>query len=401
MRRQEGIRGAADRGRKRWREGGRRTVDPTATMARIGPRLADHGITRIAQIGGLDRIGIPVAMACRPLSRSVAVSLGKGTSRTAAAVSAAMEAIELWHAERVALPLLRASPADMRQMGRPIADPARLPLRGDPPPPTARLLWVEAEELAGGGRIWVPFDLVHADYTLPLPEGGSWFLATTNGLASGNHPLEARVHALCEVIERDATARWRRATVEERRRWRLDPATVEDQYCRWALERFRAAGIEVAIWATPGPLAVPSFFCLLRDRRDPAGHFASGAGCHLSAPVALLRALLEAAQVRVTYISGARDDLLREEFGEAAQARKARELAPLFAEPPVLALGDLPHHEHPDFAADLERLLAELTGAGFDRVAMVDLTRGEGEIAVVRAVVPGLLLDDHDGRRAG
>ncbi|HFA60167.1 MAG TPA: hypothetical protein ENJ83_05705 [Rhodospirillales bacterium] len=103
----------------------------------------------------------------------------------------------------------------------------------------------------------------------------------------------------------------------------------------------------------------------------------------------------------MTYISGARDDLLREEFGEAAQARKARELAPLFAEPPVLAFGDLPHHEHPDFAADLEQLLAELVRAGFDRVAMVDLTREEGEIAVVRAVVPGLLLDDHDGRRAG
>jgi len=390
-----------DPGRKNWREGGRRTVDPAITLARIGPRLAAFGITRIAQIGGLDRLGMPVAMACRPLSRSVAVSLGKGLDRTAAAVSAAMEAIELWHAERIERPLLRASIADMRAAGRPMADPARLPLIAGPPPATAKFLWIEAEELSGGGRIWLPFDLVHADYTLPLPEGADWFTATTNGLASGNHPLEARVHALCEVIERDATARWRRLPAEERRRSRLDPGTVADPHCRRLLARFARAGIEAAVWATPASLPIASFFCLLRDRRDPDGHFASGAGCHPSAPVALLRALLEAAQVRVTYIAGARDDLDRGEFGESAQERKARELAPLFADPPALSFTALPHREHPDFATDLDWLLAELARAGFDRVAMVDLGREEAGIAVVRAVVPGMRLDAEGGRRAG
>ncbi len=388
-----------DRGRKRWREGGRRTVDPAVTWARIAPRLADFGITRVAQIGGLDRIGLPVAMACRPLSRSVAVSLGKGFDRTAAAVSAAMEAIELWHAERIERPLLRASIGDMRAAGRRTADPARLPLVAGPPPATAKLLWIEAEELCGGGRIWLPFDLVHTDYTLPLPEGAAWFLATTNGLASGNHPLEARVHALCEIVERDATARWRRLEAAGRRRSRLDPGTVGDPRCRLLLERFAATGVEVAVWATPAVLPVASFFCLLRDRRDPDGHFASGAGCHPSAPVALARCLLEAVQVRATYVAGARDDLHRGEFGEDAQERKARELAPLFADPPNLDFGAVPHREHPDFATDLEWLLAALAGAGFDRVAAVDLGRGEEGIAVVRMVVPGMLLDSHDGRR--
>jgi hypothetical protein len=40
--------------------------------------FAVMGITRVADITGLDTIGIPVIAVCRPNSRSVVVSLGKG-----------------------------------------------------------------------------------------------------------------------------------------------------------------------------------------------------------------------------------------------------------------------------------------------------------------------------------
>jgi ribosomal protein S12 methylthiotransferase accessory factor YcaO len=53
-----------------------------------------------------------------------------------------------------------------------------------------------------GGVVWVPFELVSANYTLPLPQGSGCFQANSNGLASGNHRLEPIVHGLCEVIER-------------------------------------------------------------------------------------------------------------------------------------------------------------------------------------------------------
>ena len=66
----------------------------------------------------------------------------------------------------------------------------------------------------------MPFELVSANYTLPLPPGSGCFQANTNGLASGNHRLEAMCHGLCEVVERDATTLWRlesRAGREARR----------------------------------------------------------------------------------------------------------------------------------------------------------------------------------------
>jgi ribosomal protein S12 methylthiotransferase accessory factor len=73
---------------KAHRRGCHRAVAPHETLARLRPLLAGMGITRVADITGLDRIGIPVFVACRPNSRSLAVSQGKGLDADAARVSA-------------------------------------------------------------------------------------------------------------------------------------------------------------------------------------------------------------------------------------------------------------------------------------------------------------------------
>ena len=46
--------------------------------------------------------------------------------------------------------------------------------------------------------------MVHTAYTLPRPTGTGCFIATSNGLASGNHLREAISHAICETVEREA-----------------------------------------------------------------------------------------------------------------------------------------------------------------------------------------------------
>src|SRR5713226_979938 len=86
---------------KRFRRGTHRTVDPADTLARIRPHAARMGITRLGNITGLDRIGIPVAVAVRPNSRSVSVSQGKGLDLPQAMASALMEACEGFHAEEI------------------------------------------------------------------------------------------------------------------------------------------------------------------------------------------------------------------------------------------------------------------------------------------------------------
>ena len=114
------------------RLGTHRTVPPQETLARVTPLLAEMGITRIANITGLDLIGIPVVMACRPNSRSIAVAQGKGLDLAAAKVSAVMEAVETFHAERVALPLRLATYAELCR-SESVADVRRLPFSGARP----------------------------------------------------------------------------------------------------------------------------------------------------------------------------------------------------------------------------------------------------------------------------
>ena len=226
--------GAEAEGTKRFRDGTHRVVDPEATLARVLPLAARMGITRIAVLTGLDSIGIPVAAAVRPNSRSIAQHQGKGATLAAAKASALMEAAETYHAETVSLPLRLASYEELD--GTAVA-PSRLPLA----PVGAslggavtaeRLLWVAAQELMTAAQIWVPFELVSTDFTQPPPVGGAIFQATTNGLASGNTWLEAMLHALYEVVERDAVAIWRAAAPPRKTRarsiWTLSIPTRAD-----------------------------------------------------------------------------------------------------------------------------------------------------------------------------
>jgi YcaO-like protein with predicted kinase domain len=177
--------------------------------------LSLYGITRVADLTGLDRIGLPVAAAIRPLSRSIVVTAGKGVSLVAAKVSAAMEAIECAHAETIDRPLTFASRAELGSRTTTPALDSLPQLRGTTLTDNARFLWIEGSSVAGQPMM-VPYELVHAHYCPYGLPGSNQFHATTNGLSSGNSFAEAVSHGLFEVIERDALALWSRRPGSER-----------------------------------------------------------------------------------------------------------------------------------------------------------------------------------------
>ena len=258
-----------------------------ATLAAIEPRKHLFGITRVADVTGLDRVGIPVAIAIRPSARSVAVSQGKGIDLASAKVSALMEAIEVWHAENIEAPLVLASIADVA--GR-SCEVARLPMvAGSPRPDHARLLWIAGHDIVSGQSKLAPFEMVHADYSPPLKPGYGLFPASTNGLASGNHQLEAISSAICEVIERDALAVWHARPIEARSTTRIELTTIVDAECRWARDRIIHAGLDLAVWDVTSDLGVATFLCLIRDpqaadaARRPRLRHASGRECRAHA----------------------------------------------------------------------------------------------------------------------
>ncbi|WP_394830090.1 YcaO-like family protein [Pendulispora rubella] len=390
---------------KGYSAGTHRTVAPAETLARVRRLMPVFGITRIANVTGLDRVGIPVVMVCRPNARSLAVSQGKGLDLDAAKASGLMESVEVWHAERVQLPLRLASLNELRYEHT-VADVARLPrAAGGAFHDHARLLWVEGTDLLSSAGTFVPFELVHTNYVRPLPTGSGAFLMSTNGLASGNHPLEALSHAICELVERDATTLWNLMSTDAQRDTMIDVATIDDPACVHVLTRIARAELDVAIWETTSDVGLPSFLCAVLDRSPDARSampLSSGAGCHPSRGIALLRALTEAVQTRLTFISGSRDDVARGTYEASRDLRVLERFRSRFRDRAGKHFGDGPGREHARFEDDVAWELAALRGAGIAQVIAVDLTRPEFGIPVVRVVAPGLeSIGDAPGYRPG
>lgn len=383
---------APEDGPKLYREGTHRIVSPEGTLARMKPLAERMGITRLAVLTGLDRIGIPVAAAVRPNSRSIAVHQGKGTTLAAAKASAVMEAAETFHAENVALPLRLATAEDIASMG-PALDTARLPrAHGNMGDVTRRLLWLEGRDLATGEPLWVPHEVVTADYTASSQIGSTpVFQATTNGLASGNHWLEAALHGICEVVERDAVALWHAGPTVARQARVLDLASIDGRISAALLPMFAAAAVRIRIWDVTSDIGLPAYLCLAasapgRDRVQPE----LGSGCHPDRDVALARALTEAAQARLTVISGARDDLAEQGYLDSLHADRQEAARNLLSGPASRDFHGTPCRAGATLREDLQTALSLLREAGMPQVAWVDLTRPMFGVPVGRAIVPGL-----------
>ena len=180
-------------GQKVYRLGSHRVVDPEATVRRLAPKLRVAGITRVADVTGLDTIGIPVVMSARPASRSLSVQQGKGATLTAAKASAVMESIESFCAEQPSRGLVW-KPLEAWAESE-IAYPA--PRAHRRPEPGEAMPWVAGEDLLSGRETFVPEELVTLDLTRPVRAGYGWFGSNSNGLAAGNTLAEATLHGLC------------------------------------------------------------------------------------------------------------------------------------------------------------------------------------------------------------
>jgi YcaO-like protein with predicted kinase domain len=371
---------------KVFHDGTHRATDPATTLARVMPHAATCGVTRLGMITGLDRVGIPVATACRPNSRSLATFQGKGTTPDAARASALMEAIEVFHAETIETGTRIASWRSLREEVD-CVDADRLPrCRGSRFDADLPIAWIAGERLGDGTAIRLPFECVSADFRHPQPPGSHCFAASTNGLASGNTRDEALAHALAETIERDAIALWRMdGAVCDPARALAEGSLAEPRAIEFAA-RCRRAGLRVALWNATSDVAVAVVVCLLQAADERVVDM--GSGCHADRDVAVLRAITEAAQARLTRISGARDDLDDDAYPEDPGGVGAA--ARFFDASPRGSVESLPQIAGPSARHDLEAMRGALAARGLHEIVAVDLTKPALGIPVMRVVVPGL-----------
>lgn len=350
-----------------------RARDPEATLEMVNRVVRMVGITRIADITWLDTIGIPTFQAIRPTSRTVAVSQGKGITYKLAKISAIMESLELWHAEQPLKSIMTAPACNVYdQLSYDIRDltySVPTVFHDDLP-----MDWVVARSLIDGSNTLLPKDAVgfsferKADWTPPI------FLRSSNGLASGNTFLEATLHGLYEVIERDAIAS---TIIDGYASIRVNPRTLESPVVDNLCEMISLAQVSLEVRSLGSSTGVPCF--LARITSDDYPILFRGYGCNLSSQIAITRAITEAAQARLAYISGSRDDLYSDTYTQFSSVR----LLPNNGE----TIQNLSAHE--TLIDDLIDVVKRATIAFSCSPLVVDLTRYDIGVPVVRVVAPG------------
>lgn len=377
------------------------------TPALLEPLARALGVTRVARVTGLDRAGVEVAAAVRPGGYVLQVCNGKGVDFPAATAGALLETAELWGAETVPLErLVWGTLEGLVARGHSVWGAEALGTRGALAVPRlwgrdVRCAWREATELHSGQPVLVPAQGVYCP-----PSGGpalgpvsvQW---TSNG--SGAHPERDRalLHALLEATERDQLARilpegW---TEEVLRSRLLRPTGLEQGAPRTAAlaRALGERGFDVHLFdlspgaRTPGAVGLPVGAALLVDKDQGPVPLAAGYACSVGKDQALLGALLEAAQSRLTDIHGAREDVA------AADREAALALAAACAEVrPRRTVDAMPGRSEAVASPEeaVREVLHRLARAGFSRAAAVELEAPLPGLHVVRVVVPGLRVSE-------
>jgi ribosomal protein S12 methylthiotransferase accessory factor len=364
----------------RLRDGTHRAATLAQTWKRFAPAARRAGITRIADITGLDTLGIPVFAAIRPLGKSLSTQQGKGLTSEAARISALMESLETYTAEQ-ARGTVRGAYRTLARKRR-VVDVRKLPRPRGRLDLDASWRWIEGWDLVANEAVLVPLECVTLDTTFTRPPV---FDISSNGLASGNVLVEAIVHGLCEVLERDAEARWRRSGGD--RRIVLD--TIDDPACRTLIERITKTGSRVFVWDLEGD--IPVIGCaIVEDPHEiawrPLGVY-QGFGAHLTPEVAIARALTEAAQTRLTYIAGGRDDFFPFDYERATDPEMVAAMWERRSGDAVDAR-DLPRFATRGLGEDLEMLCGLC-----ESVIAVELTLPDLGVPVAKVIVPGRATD--------
>lgn len=377
--------------RKRFYLGTHRTATPEETLERIRPHLRACGITRLADVTGLDRIGIHTVLGHRPNSPTLSNSAGKGFSLAAATVSAAMEGIEMFHAETVELPAFESAWNELPAAGRIPVDRLAGTRHGAFRPDLSEY-WVWGWDLIGQRPMAAPWTAVAMLNPPNMRQGfRNLFAMGTNGLASGNHVLEAVASALYEVIERDAVACWRYAGNQFGLLTpRVDLDRVDSPVVTDLVRRFAEAGIRPLLYDVTVDTGVPTYMAIVYDTDFRHGGMYRGYGSHLEPAVAMSRALTEAVQSRLVVIAGSRDDFYRRDTLRNQGSDTPAQVANLEATPSTIAGDRHPNRSTPTFEGDIAILLDAVRRVGIEQAIVFDLTKPAMDIPVVRVVTPGL-----------
>ena len=364
-----------------------RVVPPQTTLrsAKAWAKLA--GIHAVRDITAMDCLGVPIFVSERRRAASRAYAFGKGCLPIDSEVGAYMEAIESYFSEPgVARVETRCGrPSDLSGVGAgcdPILEFApKFDCRADP---GRSLFLARAEDVESGAEGWIPAELAFnprpSEIDTPL------YGSSGNGLASGNSVLEASIHALYELIERDI---WSIEFVRNR------AARVDDdglpRHVQKIIEAAAHNGLRLVVRYVPNDYGIPFFAAFLFDPNKLESRFFNGGwGCHHDREIALTRAVTEAAQSRVAFLHGGREPK-RSDDSLAEADRMKQQIETASRTTPSIRFEDIPEQaQATPLAAQWAAAVSGLRRVIDRPIYRVIYTPSEGPLHVVRLIVPRL-----------
>jgi thioglycine synthase len=400
-----------------------RIQPPSLTLENIKPLSKIIGLTRLADITGLDVLAIPNYSAVVPGTEDyIWVYSGKGQTRNHAMASALMESIERYSS----LPntdnrnLIQSSYKELSKkytVVHPdqICEPTRFQFRDD-----MQTDYLPGFDLLNNEEVMVPASLALFRYEPRPPSVNPFSFYHTNGLASGNVMEEAVCHSLCELIERDALslAELRASAIPfyylrhisnalKSHGFPTAPVTIdkfkdesgifsdvdfsdmEFEPLLTLLKIFKRNNISLIVKEITTEIGIPSFNAASVEWvTHDYGYLAEGHGTHPDARIALLRAITEVSQTRAANIQGARDDLRKIKYSqENTDEKRSWRFVPSDRK---IKYSEITSFYNADILDDINLILDRLRRAGLTQAIIVNLTNPRLKVPVVRAIVPGL-----------
>ncbi len=366
---------------------------PAETVDRVLEHKKLLGLTRLADITRLDRIGIPVVLSVRPGASYLSVDTGKGITLDHSRASAAMECVERFCGENAKFETWWSDyetcaishnplPKNLLPLSKNSLFNARLPFE-----------WTEVADYVSGELIAIPAEILALDRPKRTLSETLPFQSSSNGLSAGNTMDEALFGGLCELIERDALALmwgvWNQGIATPPRIDLEAITSTLSPVTQSLLKLSDQAGVETIVFDCTQDIDVPVFMAYMIDHHTPEFGLFRGYGCHLDPEMAVQRAITEAAQGRLVHIAGSRDDMFghKRTNGRSlfiAGANAITDVKPTCA----LRARDIKAPANPKQGVNY--LINKIKATGLRHILVQDLTWPSIGIPAVRVLIPGL-----------
>jgi ribosomal protein S12 methylthiotransferase accessory factor len=247
-----------------------------------------------------------------------------------------------------------------------------VPVPFDPDRP---IEWTPAWSLTEPGTKYLP--TAYCYYNYPIGPNDAFCQADSNGSAAGANLEEAILQGFLELVERDAVALWW-YTRAPRPRVRLDAS--EHPFAASLEAAYRSLKRSLAVFDITTDCEVPAFAAVATADDDPYD-LLLGFGAHFDPAIALSRSLTELNQFLPGVLAGRPRQLFAEETLDTDFLTAGT--------PPSRRLADFAHVETPDLLDDVQRCVEIARNRGLEML-VVDLTREDVGVPVVKVIVPGL-----------